>query len=184
MITIFLLYENKKMVIFLLLKPDGDVIDVDKNLSNSFKLEDTISLISVKGVITNKGKGKIERLNIWQHKNSNIHIYGWKNGAHDMITNHALPKPLDGGTYYGDLLIFMETAGILADFPETSYIDFFNESYDEEYDNNDQDSNFENDEEAAEEIIEIEIEDDDMYEDEEEIIIDMELKIEEEYTGI
>ena len=56
------------MVIFLLLKPDGDVIDVDKNLSSSFKLEDTISLISVKGVITNKGKGKIERLNIWQHK--------------------------------------------------------------------------------------------------------------------
>ncbi len=172
------------MVIFLLLKPDGDVIDVDKNLSNSFKLEDTISLISVKGVITNKGKGKIERLNIWQYKNSLIHIYGWKNGAHDMITNHALPKPLDGGTYYGDLLIFMETAGILADFPETSYIDFFNESYDEEYDNNDE-NQFDNEEEVNEEVIEIEQEDDDeLYEDQEEIVIDLELQIEEEYTGI
>lgn len=174
------------MVIFLLLKPDGDVIDVDKNLSNNFKLEDTISLISVKGVITNKGKGKIERLNIWQYKNSNIHIYGWKNGAHDMITNHALPKPLDGQTYYGDLLIFMETAGIIVDFPETSYIDFFNESYDEDYDNNDQESNYENDEETVEEIVEIEIEDDDeeLYEDVDEIVVDMELQIEQEYTGV
>jgi hypothetical protein len=173
-----------KMVIFLLLKPDGDVIDVDKNLSSSFKLEDTISLISVKGVITNKGKGKIERLHIWQHKNSNIHIYGWKNGAHDMITNHALPKPLEGVTYYGDLLIFMETGGILTDFPETSYIEFFNESYDEEYDNNDE-SQFENEEEVNEEVIEIEEEDEDnMCEDEEEIIVDVELQIEEEYTGI
>jgi len=174
------------MVIFLLLKPDGDVIDVDKNLSNNFKLEDTISLISLKGVITNKGKGKIERLNIWQYKNSNIHIYGWKNGAHDMITNHALPKPLDGHIYYGDLLIFMETAGMIVDFPETSYIDFFNESYDEDYDNNDQYSNYENDEETVEEIVEIEIEDDneELYEDVNEIALDMELQIEQEYTGL
>jgi hypothetical protein len=174
------------MVLFLCLKPDGEVREVDKNLSNKFQLEETIGLQYLKGVIDIKGKGKIERLTIWDFNNYKIYIYGWTKGSEDILTNHSLPSPLNNCKIYGDLLCFLTSNNEIIDFTEGFYLDFFQNNWE---DNPEEDEEEEDAEELDEED-ENESEDDEIDEEEHTnplellILTNEELQLESEYLGI
>jgi len=169
------------MVLLLCLKPDGEVREVEKNLSDKFVLDETISLQYLKGVIDNKGKGKIERLTIWDFNNYNIYIYGWTKGSDDILTNHSLPNPLHNEKIYGDLLCFLTNdSNVIIDFTEGFYLDFFQNNWEdnpeeEEEEEEDEEDKFSEDEE---------IDDEETNTLELLIITDEELKLEPEYLGI
>ena len=173
------------MVLFLCLKPDGEVKEVEKVLNPKFQLDETLSLQYLKGVIECKGKGKIERLFIWTFQGNQIYIYGWKKGQPDQINSHSLPKPLHEESFYGDLLCFLVCNEQLIDFTEGFYLDFFQNDWEEA----DEDDEIECDEE----IIEIEKLDEEDEDDETELVIieeeakygySDELVMEPEYMGI
>ena len=65
------------MVLFLILDLGGDVREVEKKVNSSFKLDESLSLTGIKGVIQNKGKSKLERLVIWHDNDIDIHVYGY-----------------------------------------------------------------------------------------------------------
>lgn len=171
------------MVLFLCLRPDGEVKELEKTLNPKFKLEDTLGLQYLKGVIENKGKGKIERLFIWNFQGYQIYIYGWKKGTEEQINSHSLPKPLHEDTFYGDFLCFLVSNGEIIDFNEGFYLDFFQNDWEEAVEEDElgsemgeEDNDIENPEEdegEEEPIQEIEI-----------VVIEDELQIEPEYMGI
>jgi hypothetical protein len=170
------------MVLFLCLKPDGEVREVDKNISNKIQLDETIGLQYLKGVVDNKGKGKIERLTIWDFNNYKIYIYGWTKGSDDILTNHSLPAPLNNSKIYGDLLCFLTSNNEIIDFTEGFYLDFFQNNWEDNPDEELEDDEEENDSEK-EEIEEIDDEDD-VNTLEFLILTNEELKVEPEYLGI
>lgn len=173
------------MVLFLCLKPDGEVKEVDKTLNPKFQLDETLSLQYLKGVIENKGKGKIERLYVWNFQYNQIYIYGWKKGSHEQINNHSLPKPLNEDTFYGDLVCFLVCNDQMIDFTEGFYLDFFQNDWEEA-----DDDEMECDEEEIVEIEELEEDDDDEELAEPVIIHEIqyqysdELSMEPEYVGM
>ena len=46
------------MVLVLTLDSGGDVREVEKNISSTFKLDESLPLTSIKGIIQHKGKSK------------------------------------------------------------------------------------------------------------------------------
>ena len=169
------------MVLFLCLKPDGEVKEVEKTLNPKFKLEDTLALQFLKGVLENKGKGKIEKLFIWTFQGYQIYIYGWKKGAADQINSHSLPKPLQEETFYGDMLCFLVSSNNeIVDFNEGFYLDFFQNDWEEAAEDEIEEELSDN-----EEVIEIVEEDDDdlPIQEEVQIVFIDELAIEPEYMG-
>ena len=120
------------MVLFVCLKPDGEVREVDKNINNKFGLDETMSLQYLKGVIDNKGKGKIIRLHIWDFCGNKIYIYGWTAGNSEILSNHSLPSPLNNQKCYGDLLCFLVSNNSIIDFTEGFYLDFFQNNWEDE----------------------------------------------------
>lgn len=168
------------MVLFLCLKPDGEVKEVEKTLNPKFALEDTLALQFLKGVLENKGKGKIEKLFIWTFQGYQIYIYGWKKGIPDQINSHSLPKPLNEDTIYGDMLCFLVSNNQIIDFNEGFYLDFFQNDWEEAA----EDEEIEETLSDNEEIVEIvEEEDDDLPVQEVQIVYVDELTIEPEYMG-
>ena len=148
------------MVLFVCLKPDGEVREVDKNINNKFELDETISLQYLKGVIDNKGKGKIQRLHIWEFGGNDIYIYGWTEGNAEMLSNHSMPSPLNNQKYYGDLMCFLVSNGNIIDFTEGFYLDFFQNNWeDEPYEDDDEDEDDEEEIKSEDEEIDDEIED-------------------------
>lgn len=122
------------MVLFLILDIGGDVREVDKKITASFKLDDTIALTSIKGIIQNKGKSKIERLVIWHDNEIDIHVYGFKSGTKELINRHCPPKPLDNIELFGDILMIASHNNEIIDMNETMYLDLFNEMLENEED--------------------------------------------------
>ena len=121
-------------MMFLCLKPDGEVREVKRSLNPKFVVGDaTLSLQYLKGVIEVKGRGKVEQLCMWEFMGNTVHMYGWKNGSPDTQTAHSLPKPLDKERIYGDVLCFrtegiqneIETDSVLLDMTENMYLDFY-----------------------------------------------------------
>jgi hypothetical protein len=123
------------MVLFLILDLGGDVREVEKKVNSSFKLDESLSLTGIKGVIQNKGKSKLERLVIWHDNDIDIHVYGYKSGSSDIINRHCPPKPLDKMELYGDILMIACMGSEIVDMNETMYLDLFNDMMDN-YDNN------------------------------------------------
>jgi hypothetical protein len=173
------------MVLFLCLKPDGEVREVDKNLSDKFQLDETIGLQYLKGVVDNKGKGKIERLTIWDFNNYKIYIYGWTKGSDDILTNHSLPNPLNNQKIYGDLLCFLTINNEIIDFTEGFYLDFFQNNWEDNPENDDEEL-----EEELEEVDKMDDSEDEEMNEEDTNILEFiiltneELQIEPEYLGI
>ena len=128
------------MVLFLILDSGGDVREIEKNVSSSFKLDESLPLTSIKGVIQHKGKSKLERLVIWHENDTDIHVYGYKSGTSDIINRHCPPKPLDKMELFGDILMIACADDKIVDMNETMYLDLFNEMMDDG-DNNSEDSN-------------------------------------------
>lgn len=122
------------MVLFLILNSSGDVKEVEKTISSTFKLEQYLSLTSIKGVIQHKGKSKLERLVIWHVNDTDIHVYGYKSGTTDNINRHCPPKPLDKMELYGDILMIASIEDKIVDMNEIMYLEMFNEMM-EDYDN-------------------------------------------------
>lgn len=120
------------MVLFLCLKPDGEVREEDKSINSKFELGETISLQYLKGIIDNKGKGKIQQLHVWEFGGNQIYIYGWCSGNSEMVSNHSLPSPLHDQKFYGDLVCFLVSDNKLIDFSEGYYLDFFQNNWEEE----------------------------------------------------
>lgn len=118
------------MTKFIVLRPDAQVVELEKKFSVNFKLDQTLSLLHLKGVIENKGKGKIERIHSWDICNSeHIHLYGWKKGTNDP-SQHSLPSPLDNMRLYGDILCFLTGAeDKLCNLTEDIYLEFFQNSH-------------------------------------------------------
>ena len=169
------------MVLFLCLKPDGEVREIDKSLNSKLTLDDTIGLQYLKGVIDTKGKGKIERLNIWEFNGFHIYIYGWTKGTDDILSNHSLPSPLNDTKVYGDLLCFLVSNGVIIDFTEGFYLDFFENNWED----NPDEEELEEDEEDEEEILEDEeVEEEDIDTVEIVVVSNEELQLEPEYLGI
>jgi len=163
-------------MMFLCLKPDGDVCEMKRSLNPKFVVGDTtLGLQYLKGVVETKGRGKIERLSSWDFQGNTVYMYGWKNGTDESVSCHSLPKPLDKERVYGDILCFMTATATaeeddeasttpILDFTEAMYLDFFQwvtcdidvadeESEDEEEEDADAEC------EEGEEDIEIDIED-------------------------
>jgi hypothetical protein len=112
------------MVVILVLGKPGDIVEHDKNIK--FSLGDEISLTSLKGVVNNKGKGKLTRQFIWEENGININLYGYSQGTRDQINIHKLPKPMDKATLYGDMVIIAtNTKNTIVDYAESSYYEFF-----------------------------------------------------------
>jgi hypothetical protein len=161
-------------MMFLCLKPDGDVCEMKRSLNPKFVVGDTtIGLQYLKGVVETKGRGKIERLSSWDFQGNTVYMYGWKNGTDESISCHSLPKPLDKERVYGDILCFMTataedvegddtSASHILDFTEAIYLDFFQwvtcdiDVADEE---SDDEEDADEECEEGEECIEIDIED-------------------------
>ena len=118
------------MVLFLILDSGGDVREVEKNISSSFKLDESLPLTAIKGIIHHKGKSKLERLVIWHANDTDIHVYGYKSGTIDIINRHCPPKPLDKIELFGDILMIACMADEIVDMNETMYLDLFNEMMD------------------------------------------------------
>ena len=133
------------MVLFLILDLGGDVREVDKNVSSSFKLDETLPLTGIKGVIQHKGKSKLERLVIWHENDTDIHVYGYKSGTADIINRHCPPKPLDKMELYGDILMIACMGDQIVDMNETMYLDLFNEMMDNCDNNSEHSADFNND---------------------------------------
>jgi hypothetical protein len=133
------------MVLFLILDLGGDVREVDKNVSSSFKLDETLPLTGIKGVIQHKGKSKLERLVIWHENDTDIHVYGYKSGTADIINRHCPPKPLDKMELYGDILMIACMGDQIVDMNETMYLDLFNEMMDNCDNNSEHSQDFNND---------------------------------------
>jgi len=169
------------MVLFLCLRPDGDVKEIEKTLNSKFKLEESLSLQYIKGVLENKGKGKIERLYIWTFNGYQIYIYGWKKGCPDQINSHSLPKPLNEDTFYGDMLCFLVSQSEIIDFNEGFYMDFFQNEW-EEAENEELEILSDNEEEIENSTIEDD-DDDHIITHEIQIVYTDELEIEPEYMG-
>jgi hypothetical protein len=185
------------MVLFLILELGGDVREIDRKVNSSFKLDESLSLTSIKGVIQNKGKSKLERLVIWHDNDTDIHVYGYKSGTSEIINRHCPPKPLDKMELYGDILMIACANDKIVDMNETMYLDLFNEMMDDGDNNSEQSNDFNNDilpedaELVTDEIVYdfnsegsnehtleiIEANDDD------EISYDIELEIEQEFLG-
>jgi len=127
------------MVLFLILDCSGDVKEVEKTISSSFKLEQYLPLTSIKGIIQKKGKSKLERLVIWHENDIDIHVYGYKSGSSDNINRHCPPKPLDKIELYGDILIIASIDDKIVDMNEIMYLEMFNETM-EDYDNHSENS--------------------------------------------
>jgi len=125
--------QPKRTMMFLCLKPDGDVCEVKRSLNPKFVVGDTtLGLQYLKGVVETKGRGKIERLCSWDFQGNTVYMYGWRNGADDIVSCHSLPKPLDKERVYGDILCFMTATTMdedgtppILDFTEAMYLDFF-----------------------------------------------------------
>ena len=129
------------MVLVLTLDSGGDVREVEKNISSTFKLDESLPLTSIKGIIQHKGKSKLERLVIWHENGTDIHVYGYKTGTPDMINRHCPPKPLDKMELFGDILMIACMDDEIVDMNETMYLDLFNEMME----NDDKQSNHSND---------------------------------------
>lgn len=147
------------MVLFLCLKPDGEVREVEKTINNKFVLDETICLQYLKGIIDNKGKGKIERINIWEFNGYHIYIYGWTKGPDDILSNHSLPYPLNSQKIYGDLICFLTSNGVMIDFTEGFYLDFFQNNWEDTPEDDEEELDEEDEAEIDEEEDE-ELEDD------------------------
>lgn len=120
------------MVQLLILDISGDVREVEKKITPSFKLDDTLPLTVLKGVIEHKGKSKLERLAIWNDDNLDIHVYGFTKGSDDIQNVHSLPAPLDNRVFYGDILLIGYCDDTFVDMNESIYLDFFsNHAFDE-----------------------------------------------------
>lgn len=134
------------MVVFLLLKIDGDVLEYSKSVEAKLKLEDTIGLQHLKGVIENKGKGKIQRLHVWEVDDYKIHAYGWKKG--DRQNTHTIPKPLDEVQLYGDVVLFKTVDDTFINIYEADYLEFYqNQAWENEYETaSESDSEYSSDE--------------------------------------
>jgi hypothetical protein len=191
------------MVLFLILDLGGDVREVERNVSSSFKLDETLPLTSIKGVIQHKGKSKLERLVIWHENDTDIHVYGYKSGTPQMINRHCPPKPLDKMELYGDILMIACMADEIVDMNETMYLDLFNEMMDNCDKNSEHSKDYNNDilpedaelvedeimydfnsEGSNEHTLEIiETNDDDDVSCDIEIRFDLELEVEPEYLG-
>jgi hypothetical protein len=146
------------MVLFLCLKPDGEVREEEKNINSKFELGETLSLQYLKGVVDNKGKGKIQQLHVWEFGGNQIYIYGWCSGNADVLSNHSLPSPLHDKKFYGDLICFLVSDNQLIDFSEGYYLDFFQNNWEEEpayeEDEDEEDSVSENEEVDVDEELE------------------------------
>jgi hypothetical protein len=191
------------MVLFLILDLGGDVREVEKNVNSSFKLDETLPLTSIKGVIQHKGKSKLERLVIWHENDTDIHVYGYKSGTPQMINRHCPPKPLDKMELFGDILMIACMADEIVDMNETMYLDLFNEMMDNCDKNSEHSKDYNNDilpedaelvedeimydfnsEGSNEHTLEIiETNDDDEISCDIEIRYDLELEVEPEYLG-
>jgi hypothetical protein len=191
------------MVLFLILELGGDVREIDRKVNSSFKLDESLSLTSIKGVIQNKGKSKLERLVIWHDNDTDIHVYGYKSGTSEIINRHCPPKPLDKMELYGDILMIACANDKIVDMNETMYLDLFNEMMDDGDNNSEQSNDFNNDilpedaelvtddivydfnsEGSNEHTLEIiEANDDDEISCDIEIRYDIELEIEQEFLG-
>jgi hypothetical protein len=191
------------MVLFLILDLGGDVREVEKNVNSSFKLDETLPLTSIKGVIQHKGKSKLERLVIWHENDTDIHVYGYKSGTPQMINRHCPPKPLDKMELFGDILMIACMADEIVDMNETMYLDLFNEMMDNCDKNSEHSKDYNNDilpedaelvedeimydfnsEGSNEHTLEIiETNDDDDISCDIEIRYDLELEVEPEYLG-
>jgi hypothetical protein len=191
------------MVLFLILELGGDVREIDRKVNSSFKLDESLSLTSIKGVIQNKGKSKLERLVIWHDNDTDIHVYGYKSGTSEIINRHCPPKPLDKMELYGDILMIACANDKIVDMNETMYLDLFNEMMDDGDNNSEQSNDFNNDilpedaELVTDEIVYdfnsegsnehtleiIEANDDDEISCDIEIRYDIELEIEQEFLG-
>ncbi len=173
------------MVLFLCLKPDGEVREEEKSINSKFELSDTISLQYLKGVIDNKGKGKIQKLHVWEFGGNQIYIYGWTSGNADLVSNHCLPAPLHESKFYGDMICFLVSDNNLIDFSEGYYLDFFQNNWEEEP-MDDENSDVSENEDEEEETLD-QVEDDSEIGDTIEIILTDtydELQIEPEYIEI
>jgi hypothetical protein len=149
------------MVVLLVLDRLGEIVEHNKNLN--FELGDELSLLKLKGVVNNKGKGKLTRQVIWNYNNIDIHCYGYTEGS--AINEHKLPKPLDKSKLYGDLVLIGSSNSNFVDLTESHYYEFFsNKDYE--------------DIEDGEYVYEISVKDEE--EEEEEIIIEEEEEEEED----
>ena len=191
------------MVLFLILDSGGDVREIEKNVSSSFKLDESLPLTSIKGVIQHKGKSKLERLVIWHENDTDIHVYGYTSGTSDIINRHCPPKPLDKMELFGDILMIACADDKIVDMNETMYLDLFNEMMDDGDNHSEQSNDFNNDilpedaELVTDEIIYdfnsegsnehtleiIEANDDDELSCDIEIKYDIELEVEPEFLG-
>lgn len=133
------------MVLFLILDSGGDVREIEKNVSSSFKLDETLPLTTIKGVIQHKGKSKLERLVIWHENDTDIHVYGYKSGTSDIINRHCPPRPLDKMELFGDILMIACAEDKIVDMNETMYLDLFNEMMDDGDNHSEQSNDFNND---------------------------------------
>lgn len=116
------------MTKFIVLRPNAEIVEYEKEFKSTFKLDKTISLLHLKGIIENKGKGKIELVHTWNICNGeHIHMYGWKKG--DMPSQHVLPAPIDSNRLFGDILCFMTTRDSLSNLNEEIYAEFFQNSH-------------------------------------------------------
>lgn len=133
------------MVLFLILDSGGDVREVEKNISSSFKLDESLQLTSIKGIIQHKGKSKLERLVIWHENDTDIHVYGYKSGTSDILNRHCPPRPLDKMELFGDILMIACMGDDIVDMNETMYLDLFNEMMDNCDNNSENSKDFIND---------------------------------------
>ena len=133
------------MVLFLILDSGGDVREVEKNISSSFKLDESLQLTSIKGIIQHKGKSKLERLVIWHENDTDIHVYGFLSGTSDILNRHCPPRPLDKMELFGDILMIACMGDDIVDMNETMYLDLFNEMMDNCDNNSENSKDFIND---------------------------------------
>jgi len=63
-----------------------------------------LNLNKIKGVLKNKGVGKIILLHTFLLYDTTLELWGWVNGRAGQENKHELPPPIDTILYFGDIL--------------------------------------------------------------------------------